>query len=279
MRCRTHFLTVTSTLATASVAAAQIGVAPAVTYGETITDVLTQASDTLQDGSFFKSFMLAGKAGDSLALTLSSVDFDANLVLIDDQENVVAFDDDSGGRCNAHLNAVVPATGLYFAIAVTARPGDIGEFQLTLRRGEHRPSSGEPCRGFAAPQGIVTVGDTIFGAIGYDAPTLPADSTFYHVWVLAPSPEDTVTVDLFSQDFDATLFLVRGIDEVMDANDDGAGGCNARLVFPWTDGRPRRLIVRPAGQGQIGTYALRVVAGALPVLTNSQCSAQRDSVP
>jgi len=232
--------------------------------------------DTLQDGSFFKSFMLGGQTGDTLTLTLSSVDFDAHLVFMDAEESILAIDDNGDGRCDAHINAILPSTGLYYAVALSAKPREIGAFRLSLNRGQHPPSNGEPCRGFAAPQGIVTVGDTIFGAIGYDAPVLPADSTFYHVWVLAPSPEDTVTVDLFSQDFDATLFLIRGIDEVLDANDDGAGACNARLVFAWTDGRARRIIVRPAGKGLIGTYALRAIAGALPVVTTSQCTAQQD---
>lgn len=264
-------LTLLAALASALPASAQVAATTLIGFEESVSDTLALGGDTLQDGSFFKSFMLAGKTGDTLTLTLSSPDFDVHLVLMDAQENILAIDDNGGGHCDSHINVILPSTGLHFAVALSAKPREIGAFRLSLSRGKHPPSSNEPCRGFAGPQGVVSVGDTIYGVIGYDAPILPADSTFYHVWVLAPGPEDTVTVDVLSQDFDATLFLVRGIDEVADANDDGAGGCNARLVFARPDRRPRRIIVRPAARGFVGTYLLRAIAGALPVAATSQC--------
>jgi len=174
-------------LAGAVPTSAQVAAATPVTFGESVSDTLMLGGDTLQDGSFFKSFMLGGQTGDALTLTLSSDDFDAHLVLRDAQESILAIDDNGDGRCDAHINAILPSTGLYYAIALSAKPCEMGAFRLSLNRGQHPPSNADPCPGFAAPQGIVNLGDTIFGAIGYDAPILPADSTFYHVWMLAPS--------------------------------------------------------------------------------------------
>ncbi len=244
---------------------------PAIEYGETVNDVLTTRSDTLSDGSYYKQYVLAGTAGDVVTISLSTEDFNANLLVFDAMDNVLASDDNGGEGCNAHLTTALTTTGWYFIVANAVTPNEIGRFELTVRSGEHPPGRTEPCRGFTDPQGVLAVGDTVRGAIESEDALIPGDSTHYQVWVLAPAVGQTMSVDLVSSEFDSTLFLVRGLSEVVMANDDGGGGCNARLVFTPDEERPYRLITRAVPAGAIGSFRLTVTEGAKPVMQQSTC--------
>lgn len=248
---------------------------PAIAYGEAISSALTVASDTLADGSYYQDYVLTGNAGDVATITLFSEDFNAHLLLLDAMENVIAANDNDGGSCNSHLITALPTTGWYFVIANANSPNELGNFELSLQEGEHPPAGSEPCRGFSDPRGILQPGDTVFGAIGLEDPMLADDSTRYQVWVLAAAMGQTVSVDLVSSEFDATLFLVRGLNEVVTANDDGGGGCNARVVFTADEDRPYRLLTRALPGGAIGSYLLALSDGAKPVLQKSTCEPPR----
>jgi hypothetical protein len=244
---------------------------PAIAYGEAISGVLTPTSDSLSDGSFYQDFVLTGNEGDVVTITLSSRDFNANLLLLDQTENIIAGDDNGGGSCNSHLTTALPATGWYFVVANANSPNEIGSFELSLQEGEHAPASSDPCRGFTDPRGVLQPGDTVYGAIGAEDPMFADDSTRYQVWVMAPAMGQTVSIDLVSSEFDAALYLVRGMSQVVTANDDGGGGCNARVVFTAEEDRPYRLLTQALPGGAAGSFLLAVSDGAKPVLQKSTC--------
>jgi len=272
---RTVTLATLGVLGVARVSVAQEpgGELPGIAYGDTVTGVLAPAGDTLSNGTYYRQYLLTGKGGDAVTISLSSSDFNANLLLLDaiDADYVLAGDDNSGGDCNSHLTTTLPAAGRYTIIAHGSAPNEIGSFVLSVQEGAQPPASTQPCRGFSGPQGILQPGDTVRGAIGPEDRTLPRDGTHYQVWVLAPVPGRTVSIDLVSSDFDATLFLVRGMSEVIAANDDGGGGCNARLVYTAEEDRPYRFVTRAAPGGAVGSFELTVSEGAKPVMQDSTC--------
>lgn len=247
------------------------GQTPAIAYGEAVAGALNTASDTLGDGSYYQDYVLTGTSGDVVTITLTSSDFNANVLLLDAMENIIAADDNGGGACNSHLTTALPTTGWYFIIANANSPNEIGHYELSLQEGEHAPVSGEPCRGFTDPRGIVQTGDTVYGTITAEDPTNADDGTHYQVWVAAPTMGQTVSVDLVSSEFDASLFLVRNMTDVITANDDGGGGCNARLVFTADENRPYRLLVRASPGATTGGFMLSLSDGAKPVLQKSTC--------
>jgi serine protease Do len=267
-------LTALGVVGVVRVAVAQVpsGESPLIAYGGTVTDALVPAGDTLADGSYYRQFLLVGNGGDVLSISLLSGDFNASVLLLDAIDNVIASDDNGGGDCNSHLNTTLPATGRYFIIARGSARYEIGNFALSVQEGESPPASSRPCRAFSGPQGILQRGDTVRGSIGMADQLLPNDSTRYQVWVLAPALGRTLSMDLLSSEFDATLFLVRGLSQVVAANDDGGGGCNARLVFTPDEDRPYRLVTRAAPGGAVGSFVLTVSDGAKPVLEESTCA-------
>ena len=106
------------------------------------------------------------------------------------------------------------------------------------------------------------------GTLGPPDPKL--GPSYYQVWGIDVPEGQTVTIDLQSIIFDARLTLLRGFATAVDANDDGAGACNARLVLTG-DGHPYSVLMQSGKQDETGPFILRVQEGALPIVQESQC--------
>jgi hypothetical protein len=237
-------------------------------FGESQSAFLTAADDSLADGSFYKMFLFAGEAGDSVTITVNSLDFNAHLLFADSLDTILADDSDSGGLCNAHLTHVLPTSGRYIVYATTFHPHDVGEFEISLTKGSQAPAETRPCAGFFDKNGTLSVGDSAMGTLG--PPDQKLGPTYYQVWGIDVPEGETVTIDLQSIIFDARLTLLRGFASRVDANDDGAGACNARLVLTG-DGHPYSVLMTTGKQDETGPYILRVQEGALPIVQESQC--------
>ncbi len=244
-----------------------------ITHGEAVVAFLTPSDDSLPDGSFYKGFVFTAERGELVTISLQSLDFDAALLLTDSLGAIARVDwsdDDGGGKCDAHLTTRILVSGNYKILATSKYPGEVGEFQLSLARGEREPSSTERCAGFFNPKGTLSPGDSTVGELG-----LPLDqeigSSDFHVWALSVPPDQTVTVDLISDEFNGRLTLYQGFRTPLDANDDGAGKCNARLVL--TGGNhPQRIVITAGDDAGHGKYLLRMLSGALPVVERSECT-------
>ena len=95
---------------------------------------VTAASPTLDaDGSFFESHAMQGTEGQAITATLTSSAFDAYLVLMDPDGNVLARDDDSAGGTDARVQATLPATGTYVFVVNTYGSGQTGRYTLTVQ--------------------------------------------------------------------------------------------------------------------------------------------------
>ena len=231
--------------------------------GQTITGRLVQTDQAFSDGSRYKMYAFVGAKGDTVAVDLSSDDFDANLLVADASGNSLSRNDDSGEKCNARLTFVPPSTGNFRIYANSSAQAELGEFKLTLSRGRARAAADTVCRGFGRVSGMVEVGQTITGTLSSEDPEFPSDSTYFERWILPVRPNQAFTVDLTSDDFDAYLLLTRGRGDKIVENDDGGGGCNARLVYTATDDHPLRVVVNTASRPrrQTGRFTLKVTDG------------------
>lgn len=100
--------------------------------GATVQGELATGDDQLQSGEFSDVYEIAGRAGQSLLVTLRSGDFDAYLMVDGpggfDEQN----DDDGDGGTNAALNLRLPADGTYNVIATSFEPGQSGRYSLSV---------------------------------------------------------------------------------------------------------------------------------------------------
>jgi serine protease Do len=238
-------------------------------FGETVSAFLSANDLMFEDSTYFKPYLFDGEAGDEITLHLSSADFDAFLLLADSSETPFLSDDNSGGACNAYLTATLPAAGQYLVFVNTTRAGDVGQFQLTLQQGTQPAESRDRCQGFITFEGRTWVGGAVEGELGAGNGTM--GGAFFEAWLLPDVQGQPFTVDLISDDFDAGLVLVQGFAEVLDVNDDGAGACNARIAHTPASARPFRVVVRTAGEGQSGSYLLRVKPGLETLVDQPPC--------
>ena len=107
--------------------------------GPPVTGRLGPESNVLtSDGSYFGLYEFAAEAGQGVVLDLSSDDFDALLMLLDADGEIIALDDDSGEGTNARITVRVPHAGTYTVVVNTFEEGEEGTYVLTLRS-QHRP--------------------------------------------------------------------------------------------------------------------------------------------
>ncbi len=239
--------------------------------GQTLTGRLVPTDPQFQDGSHYKLYTLTAGKGDTVTAEMSSDDLDPNLILSDATGNPLAKNDDGGGNCNARLSYALPAGGSYRLYANSSSRDEIGEFRLSLAKGGSATASDTTCRGFGIVTGLVRPGQTASGELKASDPFFQSDSSHYQRWVLPVEANQTVTIDLRSKDFDAFILLVTGRGEKLAANDDGAGGCDARVVYKATSDHPVRVVVNSIGKFQTGKFTLKVTDGALPVEPKGNC--------
>ena len=246
---------------------------PTIRAGQTIRDSLVRKDQKFSDGSRYKLYGFLGTKGDTLTFNLMSDDFDANLVVADASGNRLGLNDDGGENCNARLQFVPRATGNYRIYANSSAQAELGEYRLSLARGRAATPSDSVCKGFGRVAGMIDVGQTITGTLTSDDPQLPSDSTYFERWILPVKANQSFTVDLISDDFDAYLLLTRSRGEKLVDNDDAGGGCNARIVYTATDGHPLRIVVNSASQPkrQTGRFTLRVTEGQSTVDAKGNC--------
>ena len=242
---------------------------------QTVVGRLAQTDQKFSDGSRYKMYAFVGNKGDTVAVDLSSDDFDANILVADASGNSLARNDDGGGRCNARVAFVPPATGNYRVYANSSAQAELGEYHLTLARGHSATPlpADTVCKGFGRVAGLLEVGQTITGSLSSDDPEFTGDSTYFERWILPVKPNQAFTVDLLSDDFDAYLMLTKGRGDKLVDNDDGGGGCNARLVYTAQDDHPLRVVVNTASRPrrQTGKFTLRVSEGESTVETKGNC--------
>ncbi len=105
-----------------------------VMVGESVTGTLSNA-DPMVPGSDRRAqaWLLEGRAGQTVTVTLSSEQFDAYLYVLGPGIGVQS-DDDSAGELNAQLTVTFAETGSYRIIATSVSGGASGPYTLDVRR-------------------------------------------------------------------------------------------------------------------------------------------------
>jgi type II secretory pathway pseudopilin PulG len=88
---------------------------------------------TAGDGSWYDEYPFQGQSGERIVITMESTDFDAYLQLAS-PSGVFSYDDDSGGGTNARMDRVLDESGTWRVWANALRPGETGDYTLTIER-------------------------------------------------------------------------------------------------------------------------------------------------
>ena len=96
--------------------------------------VLNSLDQRLADNSLYEEYLFNGQQGQAVTITLNSQDFDAYLLLIDDQGNKITENDDyAQNSTDAAVQIALPYTGQYRVIVNAYDQTGQGNYQISIR--------------------------------------------------------------------------------------------------------------------------------------------------
>ena len=98
--------------------------------------------------------------------------------------------------------------------------------------------------------------ESVMGALTPTSPVLEDDGSYYETHSFEGRADETLSIDLVSDEFDAYLILQSPMGETIAEDDDGAGGKNARIVMTLPITGRYTLLVNSYGPGETGAYQL-----------------------
>ena len=185
-----------------------------------------------------------------LDVVMRSTDFDAYLVLTDDQGNLVTEDDDSGGNMDARI--IWPLQpGSYLLWATSFGEEETGGFRI-------ESSLREPTEGTSR----IEVGERREGVLTQASQLYAPRGTYINYYELVITESMEVTIDLGSMAFDAYLVLEDESGQLITENDDAFfGTTDAQVTHRLAPGR-YRIGVTTYGRDSTGAYQLEVERAA-----------------
>jgi hypothetical protein len=103
--------------------------------GQSVAGLFTTDTPTLEDGSHFAEFTLAGSEGQTVEIQLTSDDFDAYLwvgILVDGLFESIEVNDDGEDGTNARILFTFPDNQTYVIRANTLNEGETGSFTVRV---------------------------------------------------------------------------------------------------------------------------------------------------
>ncbi len=204
----------------------------------------------LNDNSMEDRYDITVTSRYNMVADLTSSAFDAILVVLDAQENIVAQDDDSGAGKNANLEVLLEP-GRYTVLA-RGYPNQAGAYRLTLG------PAVDPC----AVTRTVAVGQTVQGTLATRDCAISDNGgprRFFQRFGMTLGAATSVQLDMVSGAVDAYLVLQNAqTGAVVAENDDASSSTtNARIVANLPAGQ---YIVNTTtyNAGEVGLYLLAV---------------------
>ncbi len=202
-----------------------------INVGQTLSGNLQSGDCLYTDNSYYDAYTFTGTAGQQIAISMNSSQFNAFLFLYQGSYpggTSIASDDNGGGGTNARIPAgsgffTLPATGTYTILANSYAAGQTGAYSLSL--------SGNvvsTCSPAAIPFDQNVNGDLQSSDCLY-----PTVNAYFDAYTFSGTAGQQIAIALNSTDFDAYLHLYQGIypggGTHIASDDDGGGGTNARI--------------------------------------------------
>lgn len=263
---RTSFLLALAALLAAVPAYAQ----PTIQAGQTVSGRLDASDPRLPDESHYDDYVYRGRPGDRITITLRSGDFDTFLHWGTGQGTgftALEQDDDGAGGTDSRLAVTVGPEGAHAIRVNSLLGGETGAYTLSIEGAGAGPQPGpapNPGRGNGTE---IQAGQTIQGTLESGDARM-GDDSFYDDYVYRGRPGDRITITMRSGDFDTFLHwgtIQGGAFEVIESDDDGAGGTDSRLTVSVDGSGTHAIRANALLGGETGAYTLSVErAGAGP---------------
>lgn len=201
------------------------------------------SSDPVLDGrGHVDRYSYQGTAGELVVFDLQSAEFDTYLALVAPSGRRYTNDDFEGSQQRSLLALQLTESGEYQVEVTSYAAGETGSYTLTLS-GNLVASE----NGVREYEGRLERGDDTYGS-----------GEYVDTWTFDGMPGETVTIALYSDDFDAYLVL-ESPDGNHEANDDaGDGSTNSRIVRELSALGTYRVRVTSYAAAETGRYKLTI---------------------
>jgi len=230
-----------------------------IAWGASLGDTLGTDDGRIADRGFAHRYDIELRAGDALEALLTSVNFDAYLILVGPGGERVAEDDDGAmSGTNARIRYVAPVPGTYRLFATTFSEGGTGAYTLMLGQGFDSTSRAERVEAGRLVSARLESGDEQGDGGGLQ-----------DRYVFAAETGTQVTATLRSTSFDSFLSVLDPTGYGFAQDDDSAGGLDAQLSFVSTREGDYTFIVTSYDESS-GDYTFEVsVAPPSPVVVTA----------
>lgn len=223
-----------------------------IAVGGTVTGDIDESDAMSDDGVHEDWYSFRGEAGQRLATTLRSADFDAYLELGTVDENGVFHsersDDDGGGGLDSRIVTTLENDGEY---VIRASPLYTGTGRYTLSLETLAP----PGPAAVTPIGM---GQTMNGTLELSDAMLD-DGSHYDIYTFRGEAGRRVRVTLRSHDFDAYLAFGTWRDGqvvVSASDDDSGGGLDSQIEATLLSSGEYAIRANSLGSGETGSYSV-----------------------
>jgi hypothetical protein len=246
-------------IAAASTLSAAPTMTPTLRAGESVTARLDASLPMLDDGSYYAQYLVRGRPGERVVITMRSTSFDAFLIggpMIAGDFEPEDMDDDGAGGTDAVLYAVLGNDGTYGVWANSYDAGETGTYTInvTLDTGDDGADR------VTGRVGSIGSGSSVTGVLRADDPRLEDDS-HYHLWVFEGHPGEEIVITMRSTEVDTYLSwgTIRGGRFMAERNDDdSAGGTDSQLRVRVGASGTFAIRANTYEAGETGRYTLTV---------------------
>jgi hypothetical protein len=233
------------------------GASRAITAGQPATGQIADTDNVSdEDDAFFDAYTFSGRAGQRIAVTLESGDFDTFLRVGrmegTDFEELESDDDGAGEGTNSMLRMTLENDGEY-VIRVSPLGEGTGAYTLRL---EERAAAGGP-----RPAQPLQAGVRAQGVLNDDDAVLEADNSYYDLWTYQGREGEALKIQMMSDDFDTYVAIgrmVNGTWEEVASMDDGGEGTNTLLEVTLPATGEYVIRANSFGAEETGDYTLLV---------------------
>ncbi len=232
---------------------------PSLTVGQNVSGSLEAGGATLLNHGYFSAYRIQAEAGTRYVADLRSSDFDAYLTLMRVSGAItepLASDDDGGDGTDARLRFRVPDSGTYLLLAHSFGSGETGRYTLSLAELEAPPPP--------TPTSV-SLGETRTGNLSDGSSIHLTDGDWmvpHDLYTIELDGGQTILVTMDSDDLDSYLefgpFENGEMTYILDYNDDGGEGYNARLVAHVERSGTYAIRARSFGEDASGRYVMSV---------------------
>jgi hypothetical protein len=222
-------------------------------FDQVVTETLDRNDKKYQSGQFFDDYQYTFEKGQRASVVLSSLEFDAYLIVISPSGEEVSNDDYEDQFGLARVDFDVKESGLYTIFATSYEAGESGAYQLAVSDGQKpiaRQSASQSGNDLTA---MIGKGSTTGQLSTSD--TALNDGSYVDSYTIRLERGQELSVSAVSAEFDTYIGLIKPGGEIIEGNRSQDGSL-ARLDIQADEAGVWYVIVTSATPRQLGNYLL-----------------------